>query len=154
MATPDWSAEKISAMETDKIRNLMNNALNGERDDIADLCEEVLLSRTKNNKPVLRASEFHFVCDPQRQLTENDNGTFWSGYWPLAKGHFANSVNFNSVVALHRPDKSPSFMRGKITRWEESAEGTVRFLARNTESPLNWTGDGQGPKGLKWIAVR
>lgn len=154
MAAPDWTAEKISALETDKIKNLMSNALKGNREDIAALCETELLNRTKNNKPILRVSEFHFVCDPQRNLTENGNGTFWSGYWNVAKGHFANTVNFNTTVALHKADKSASFLQGKITRWEESAEGTVRFLAKNTETPMDWVGEGAGTNGYKWLAVR
>jgi hypothetical protein len=154
MAAPEWTAEKVSALDIDKIKNLMSNALKANRADIVSTCETELLSRMKNGKPVIRVSQFHFVCDPARNLTENGNGTFWSGYWDVDKGHFANSVAFNTAIALHKPDKDGSFLQGKITRWEENAEGQVRFLAKNTEAQMDWVGEGDGVNGYKWIAVR
>ncbi len=154
MAAPAWTAEKIAALETDKIKTLMGNALKGKRQDIAGLCETALFSRMKNGRPETRVSEFHFVCDAQRSVTMNDNGTFWCGYFDIARGHFANSVNFSTQVALHASQKSPSFRQGKITRWEESAEGHIRFLVKPSENAMDWVGDGDGDKGCKWVVVR
>jgi hypothetical protein len=154
MAAPAWTAEKITALDTDKIKNLMGNALKGKRQDIADLCETELFSRMKNGKPETRVSQFHFICDPERSVTDNDNGTFWCGYFDIAKGHFANSVNFNTQVALHTSQKTPSYKQGKITRWEESAEGHIRFLVKPSDAPMDWVGEGDGDTGYKWVVVR
>src|SRR4051794_8589632 len=43
---------------------------------------------------------FHFVCDRERGVTLNPDGTFWTGTWVVDQVHARKGAKVNAYVAL------------------------------------------------------
>ena len=163
-----WDAEKISKLSTDALTNLCANATRLGEASVVDLCQVEIAKRTpakksREVKTASRSSEpvkgFHFVCDNERGVTRNQDGTFWSGTWVVSEKNAENALKSGAYVALHRSRAEPSYLQGTVTGWRKSPrerrygdqEAQTRFgidfLLQPTVQAYEWVGDATGEKG-------
>lgn len=175
--TVNWDAERISALENSKIEALRANALRMNKQETVLLCDEELAKRRPQKEPrPLKSGDksrlgevvvgFHFVCDRGRGVTNNDDGTFWTGTWVVAERNAAESLKNNGYVALHESKSDLSYLQGTIKQWRRSdrensysgqpakRETGIEFLITPTTAPLKWTGYGAGEKGYNWSVTK
>ena len=169
----DWTKERLSALSTDSLRNLCENAEKMSRADLVELCTIELQSRKPRRANNIRSSKirssdevvigFHFVCAKEQGVTHNADGTIWTGTWVIAQAHAERAAKVGSYVALHESKAGPSYLQGtikdfRISKRERSyAEGHVAqtefgidFLFAPNNTPYEWVGDGSGEKGYAW----
>src|SRR5690348_6113802 len=107
----ELSREKIESYDSDKSKTLRENATRLGKQDVVDLCDQILLSRKPPKKPKSiktsestnghYVSEYHFVCPNELGVTRNADGTVWSGTWVVAQKTATASEKYGAVVALH-----------------------------------------------------
>jgi len=166
-----WTAEKVSALSTDLVRTLRANAARLGSTAVIDLCDAELSKRQRpksSNSKIIRPDRtrvigFHFVCQQGQGVTNNGDGTAWSGTWVVDRQHAEYAVTLAAYVALHEAKSQPSYLQGEVLDWRSAkrqrkyAEGRstrietgVEFLMRLTDQPYSWRGDGSGEKGYRW----
>lgn len=150
-----WTTEKVREYDNDGVRNLRNNALAHGEEEIAALCDEVLLERKViKTKPKRHIVELHYICHNNLNVTEADNGRVRSGNWILAKEHCDLVVKNGVMLALYRNKKEKSFLQGKIVDWdpapEEPGQHRAKFTIEPTPEALEWVGEATGERGYKW----
>ena len=170
----DWTAERLESLSIDQLKNLRQNAEMRGNSEIVSLCAAELArrapKRVKNSSDTSRAtrkdqvvSGFHFVCDRERDVSFNPDGTFWTGTWVVRKSHAERGARDGAYIALHPTRAEPSYLQGTIKDWRRSerrkeyAEGVeaktkygVDFLVAPTKEPYQWVGDATGEKGYEW----
>jgi hypothetical protein len=144
---------------------------------IVDLCDAEMARRTpaRNKSPRAKpASEsrhnqvvigFHFVCDKEKGVTTNSDGTIWTGTWVVDRIHAQRAEKIRAYVALHATKANPSYLQGIVKGWRrtsrepEYADGRpvkielgIDFLVEPTNEPYQWNGAGAGEKGYLWGA--
>jgi hypothetical protein len=161
-----WSAEKLSELDKAKLEIVLANAKRAEKIDLVSLCEEEFSRRTPPKKPRLSSQRndgpvmgFHFVCKRDQGVSQNADGTFWTGTWVVAKERAEDGEKNCAYVALHEKKSEPSYLQGTIRGWRiasrdrqygevpiQTDEG-IDFLIEPTSVTLGWQGDGTGEKG-------
>jgi hypothetical protein len=162
----EWDKERVSKLDKKQLENLRENAAKRNNEPIVLLCDEEIAARSvpkrptrvsaDNNEPVLG---FHFVCDGEKGITRNSDGTIWSGTWVVDKRHAEHGAKIGSYVALHRTKAEPSYLQGRLKGWREAVREKrygdedaktafgVDFLIELTQHSYEWVGDGTGEKG-------
>lgn len=170
---PVWSIERLTAMETSQLKQLLANAQARGADELAALCEQVLATRgpvkktpassaTSSSSSGRRAardfvSEFHFVCENDRGVSTDGEGFFWTGSWVVPEDEIIKSMQAGGKLALHSSRADMSYRQGKILDYRKSDGDTAKkrnigfeFLVAADDVPLAWSGDGTGEKGYRW----
>ena len=91
----------------------------------------------------------HFVCRGNKNVTDNGNGTFDTGFWFVNPKHRA-TVEY---VALHDSKATTSYRQGRVISARDIPyEGKIRtiFTVRPEGGPRAWEGGGSGEKGFLW----
>ena len=171
----DWTPEQIATLPIEKVKTLRENAQKRGNNAVVGLCDDDLVRRTttQNKSPKIKAKPesrygqvvvgFHFVCDKEKGVITNSDGTFWSGTWVVDQIHAERGEKIGAYVALHATKAEPSYLQGVIKGWRKSdreqeyAEGRpvriehgIDFLLEPTNAPYQWNGDGSGEKGYLW----
>lgn len=167
---PIWTAERLAAMETAQLKQLLANAQARGASELAALCGEALAGRVGvAKKPATSSSsagkrtardvvsEFHFVCENDRGVTTDGEGFFWTGSWIVSEDEVIKSMKAGGKVALHSSRSDMSYRQGKILDYRKSDRDMVKkrnigieFLVAADDVALPWAGDGTGEKGYKW----
>ncbi|MFL9499901.1 hypothetical protein ACJMQP_07540 [Rhodopseudomonas palustris] len=161
----NWTAEKLAALDTVRLRTLRQNAIRLDAADLTELCDAALAARVPQRQAANRAyrqevgdivTEYHFVCRNDRGVTFNPDGSFWTASWVVAEGLLKRSMNFGAKLALHNSKLEPSYRQGLIKEYrlvDDFAEGEVEsridFLVVPDTQSLDWVGAGRGEKGYK-----
>ncbi len=111
-------------------------------------------------------SGFHFVCPREKGVTNNSDGTIWTGTWVVDKRLAQQSTKLGAYVALHAAKAEASYLQGVVKdyrtapREQEYAEGQlvkieygIDFLLEPTNEPYQWHGEGSGEKGYLWSPI-
>ncbi|MFK8253084.1 hypothetical protein [Ancylobacter terrae] len=169
---PDWSADRLRAMETPPLRQLLTNAQKRGASELAAMCEEVLAERSAPKRSVTVTvavtrsrpardfvAEFHFVCEGDRGVTSDGEGFFWTGSWIVSEEEVIKSIEHGGKLALHSSRSAPSYRQGKILDYRKTVRDMVKkrnvgieFLVAADDVVLAWSGDGTGEKGYKWAS--
>lgn len=154
-----WTLEKLSALSSDRLENLRQNALRAGDAKLAGECSDLQQSRKPGNANGGRSEApvvgFHFVCDNDYEVIPADNGRFWSGVWAVDQSHCDPAIAMRGYVALHETKRQNSYRQGYIVGWEvqKRSKGTtavgVSFLLQPFEQPMRWYGHGAGEKGYR-----
>ena len=127
-------------------------------------CETSGAKNTESEKGGIQAKGgpvigFHFVCENDRGVKVNPDGTFLTGTWVVDKRHAERAMKLKGYVALHSTRASPSYRQGTIKAWRlvdrEKQYGDqpariasgIEFIVQPTAEPYVWVGDGTGEKG-------
>jgi hypothetical protein len=166
-----WTAEKLSALELARLKVLRENAMRNGAVDLVAMCDSAIDLR----KPAASArsrkatdketgdlvTEFHFICQNDRGVKVNSDGTFWSTSWVVAEEVLQKSMKYGAKLALHSSKAEPSYRQGTIRdyqRIDDFAEGDVKFridfLVVSDETPLAWAGSDAGEKRAKSSGMR
>lgn len=168
-----WSKDKIAALSNAEIKSLRENAGQKGRQDIIDICDEELTRRrpvrtkktigTTEDRKGQYVCEFHFVCPSELGITQNQDGTSWTGTWVVAERYAELGERYGAVVALHISKAESSYLQGVIKDWRKSPrqrrytgeqltqrEEGIDFLLQTFDTPLPWKGDATGEKGYAW----
>ena len=165
----EWNAEKVSALTTDQIKTLKENAA-GKSELLEALCDEELAKRKPKKIKLLKSHDhgetvplgFHFKCVKGQGLVNDERGV-WTGVWVVAKDLAEKAAQAGSYVALHERKAEPSYLQGKILdcrvkprerRYAEDQEVKtpwgMEFLIEPTDQPYGWVGDSAGERGYAW----
>lgn len=155
-----WSIEKVQNLDTERVKSLRANALRLGEDEVASLCDQVLVERKViKSKPNRHIAELHYHCPSRLNLTQVADGRFRSGNWVIAEQHCDSVVKNGAILALHENRSSKSFFQGRIIDWE-TAPPEIKpselefhraiFLVEPTSEPLDWFGEATGERGYKW----
>jgi hypothetical protein len=117
-SSSEWTAERVSTMTIQQLKNLRENAIRLGDDAVAALCKAAIENRVPPNKKAQRvfsaprADEvvigFHFVCPEGKGVTSNVDGTVWTGTWVVDKEHAEIGSKIGAYVALHRKKSESS----------------------------------------------
>ena len=168
MRVPLWTPEKLAGLDNLQLKQLRANAAARPDPELVRLCDEQIASR---RPPTVRARQnsaragegfvggYHFVCQNDRGVTLNPDGTFWSGSWVVAEAHAEKSLAAGAYLALHSSRTEPSYRQGQIIGFRKSPRSMIskhnegiEFHVRSEAHPYAWTGDGTGEKGYKWLS--
>ena len=166
---PDWSIERLRAMETPQLKQLLENAAKRGVSDLASRCEDVLAERrtevkrpapsSSRRRPGDFVSEFHFVCENDRGVSTDGEGFFWSGSWVVPESDVIKGIQEGARLALHRSRNEPSYRQGKIIDYRltdgemvKKRNTGIEFLVAADGAALAWFGDGTGEKGYRWAS--
>lgn len=157
---PAWTFENVKQLDTQRVQNLRTNALNLGNEEVAHLCDEVLLERNViNRRPKRHIVELHYHCPNRLNLKEVEGGRFRSGNWVIAEQHCDPAIQHGAILALHTSRSAKSFFQGKVVAWEtappEKGPNDLElhraiFVVEPTSDPLEWVGDATGERGYKW----
>lgn len=173
----DWTPERIAGLRIESVKILRENARKRGNNEVVDLCDADIARRApiRNKSPRVKTTAethddqvvvgFHFVCDREKGVTTNPNGTIWTGTWVVDQVHVERAERIRAYVALHQTKAEPSYLQGTVKGWrravrgQEYAEGRptkteygIDFLLEPTSEPYQWNGDGAGEKGYLWSA--
>ncbi len=170
----EWNEEAISNLSLKEIENLRDNGLRHKADALVALCESEIAKRRslkpKANEKAMRQNprkgadviEFDFVCDRDRGVTHNPDGTFWSGVWVVDQRHAERAAEIGAHLALHELKSQKSYLQGIVKGWRKvqrdrqygdnpaKREEGIDFWVFPTNMPLGWVGTASGEKGYKW----
>ncbi|MBB3773253.1 hypothetical protein FHS55_003886 [Angulomicrobium tetraedrale] len=172
---PDWSIDRLRAMETPQLKQLLANAEKRGASDLAAQCEEVLAERGPTSRgatPSGRASSggataarrvtrsgvsaFHFVCENDRGVSMDGERFFWTGFWIVPEDEVIRAVKSGARLALHKSRTEPSYRQGKILDYRISPEDAgkkrnvgIEFLVAADDAALAWSGEGADEKGYR-----
>ena len=172
----EWSTERVAARSTDEIKSLRENAIRAGETEIVALCNSELARRSPPKTRIVKVKTgarirvgkivggFHFVCDREKGVTNNPDGTFWTGTWVVDEEHAERGLKISAYVALHAARSEPSYRQGVMTGWRKAPreseyadgqpvkiESGIDFLLTPTHQPYNWVGEATGEKGYLWI---
>ncbi len=161
-----WDEQQVAVLSATALKNLRNNAIRKGAVEVVSLCDAELAKRPmKKAAPTKRkvanngryVTGFHFVCDADRGVTMNPDGTFWSGVWVVDEAHAANAPNVGAYLALHKTRGAASYRQGLVRDWRKATrniaaktEDGIEFLVEPMEQPYDWVGAGTGEKGYQW----
>jgi hypothetical protein len=162
-----WDEQSVAALSSAELQKLRNNALRIGSITVATLCDAELAKRPTRIKAAPKARKvaqngryvtgFHFVCDADKGVTMNPDGTFWSGVWVVDEIHGANAPKVGAYLALHKTRAEPSYRQGLVKDWRKTmrniaakTEDGIEFLIEPTDQPYEWVGAGTGEKGYRW----
>ncbi|KFB08461.1 hypothetical protein [Nitratireductor basaltis] len=158
-----YTPERITAMSTEDIRTLQNNARRLGADDVVAMCQEELQKRAPAKaKRVVGVNKgyvagYHFVCAKDHGVTFESDGRFRSRSWVVAEENVANSLRNGAYIALHESRSLPSYRQGKIVGYEVVDRGLmgkdntgIEFIVEADDLNREWVGDGTGEKGYLW----
>jgi hypothetical protein len=160
-----WNEQSVAALTSTELQNLRNNALRRGATNVVTLCDAELAKRpikaaSKEHKAANNGryvTGFHFVCDADKGVTMNPDGTFWSGVWVVDEIHAANAPNVGTYLALHKTRAEPSYRQGFVRGWRKTTrniaaktEDGIEFLIEPTDEAYDWVGAGTGEKGYRW----
>jgi hypothetical protein len=168
VAAHNWTAEKLSALDSIRLKTVKDNAARHGADALIVMCDAELDSRKSNtikrSPKTVRGeagdgyivTEYHFVCRNDRGVTFNSDGTFWSTSWVAAEDVVKKSIQFGARLALHNSKAESSYRQGIIKGYrkvDDFADGKVEsridFLVISESQTLEWAGLATGEKGYK-----
>jgi hypothetical protein len=174
MAKIVWDAERIANLTLPELESLRANASRLASNEIVNLCDAELVTRrpkrtvsqptrkTRASDPGRDVVGFHFVCDRDKGVTQNPDGTFWSGTWVVDERHAVRGLELGAYVALHSSKVEVSYRQGIVRGWRKverearygdepvKTERGIDFLLEPTNEPYDWIGSGAGEKGYAW----
>jgi hypothetical protein len=167
---PNWTREKLAELSKSDLQLLIRNAIKREAQELVSLCEEEMKSRkslktttsSSSNKNALSeyVAGYHFVCERDKGVRSDVEGTFWSGSWVVSKENAEKSLKFGAYVALHESKAQPSYRLGLMIGFQVSERDMVdkdnlgiEFHLREVQGSRDWQGGGSGEKGYLWAAV-
>ena len=167
MKAGDWTAEKLGALDTKPLRELRANAERLNANDLVERCDAELTRRApapkqRNANPQQRNSieyvaEYHFVCERDRGVVFEPDGTFWTGSWVVASYEVSRSIKHGAHVALHESKAEPSYRQGRLVGSRPMPRTMIKktntglaLRVMPTDSSLIWAGNGAGEKGYRW----
>lgn len=170
MKSPLWDVEALSKLDKSQLQALLANANRLNNGELAARCEQELLRRVPEKAKRASAKEnntegdfvagYHFVCAGSRGAIINDDGTFWTGSWVVARENVDKSIKFNAYVALHESKNEMSYLQGDIVEYRlrerdmvDKENVGIEFRCRKTTKPLMWNGGGSGEKGYLWGSI-
>jgi hypothetical protein len=153
-----WTSEKLSAKSIQDLELIRKRALEKSNNELVALCDAEI-ARQKPPKKISSAPDkpikgIHLVCQSERGVVRNSDGTFWSGTWVVAKEHAEAGVVNGIYVALHEKHSEPSYLQGLLKAWEPAVrqaidpneeiqtEWGIKFLLEPVLTPFPWRGDG------------
>jgi hypothetical protein len=167
MKAPLWSAEKLKDRTLKEVEQIRENAAKRSVLELVDLCDAELATRVRPQRVTRRQSTqisetdvvtgYHFVCQANRGVEANEDGTFWSGSWIVAEQNVRKSLKYGAYIALHNSKSELSYRQGRLIDYRKSArsmvsknEEGIEFKIQPEEDPYEWVGNGAGEKGYKW----
>src|SRR4051794_18083508 len=98
-----WTSEKLSAKSIQDLELIRKRALEKSNNELVALCDAEI-ARQKPPKKISSAPDkpikgIHLVCQSERGVVRNSDGTFWSGTWVVAKEHAEAGVVNGIYVA-------------------------------------------------------
>jgi hypothetical protein len=171
MKSPVWSPEKLQALTQARLEQLRDNARRLGNEEVLEACNLILSSRAPVGRPVRTSAPkssdldvvtgYHFVCQSDRGVELNTDGTFWSGSWVVAEENVRTSLKYGAYVALHNSKSEPSYRQGDLVDYRKGSRGMVaksedgiEFRVRPTPIPYTWVGAGAGEKGYAWSKLK
>ena len=91
----------------------------------------------------------HFVCRDDLNVTENEDGTFETGFWKVSSKWAGTGL----TIALHQDRQSPSYRQGQVLSVKSciyNGHSRLIFVVRPSKESLPWTGKGTGEKGYRY----
>jgi hypothetical protein len=166
-----WTVEKLSALELARLKVVRENASRNGVADLVAMCDSAIELRkpaasARSRKATDReigdlVTEYHFICQNDRGVKFNSDGTFWSTSWVVAEEVLQKSMRYGAKLALHSSKAESSYRQGTIRdyqRIDDFAEGAVEFridfLVAPDDTPLVWAGSGAGEKRAKSSGMR
>jgi hypothetical protein len=133
----EWTPGRVSALSLDRLKCLRVNALRYEDHYLVSLCDAEIASRVLSPKAARTVSRrsgrsgrfvtgFHFVCERDKGVTTNSDGTFWTGTWVVDQRHAERAPAVNAYVALHATKSEPSYRQGVVRGRPRLAESRTR----------------------------
>ena len=170
MKEPLWSLERLASLDKIQIKSLINNANRLKNSSLVQLCEQELLARVplKRVRETNKESEiiadfvagYHFVCGGRRGVIDNEDGTFWTGSWVVARDNVDKSIKFGAYVALHEVKNELSYLQGDIIGYRlrerdmvDKENVGIEFHCHKSAIGLMWNGGGSGEKGYLWGSI-
>jgi hypothetical protein len=167
MKSPVWTPERLKALARNQLEQLRDNAKRLSNPELLATCEAELASRATPIRtpriPSSRTSEtdvvigYHFVCQADRGVEVNDDGTFWSGSWVVSEQNVQNSLKYGAYLALHSSKAELPYRQGNIIDYRKTSrsmisknEDGIEFKVQAGSAPYEWIGSGAGEKGYKW----
>lgn len=168
----DWP-RLLGKMSPGELKATRNNAIRLGNANVLSLCDAEAAKRspkrprTKSvgaSRTKLPVKGLHFVCPQETGVTQNPDGTIWTGTWVVDARHAKQGARSGAYVALHTAKSESSYLQGTIKDWRQSpreqeyADGRpaktrfgIDFLLELTQSPYEWKGDGSGEKGYAYM---
>jgi hypothetical protein len=167
---PNWTPGRLASLKKQELEALLKNAAKQGASAIVALCEDELSSR----KPAKRSPQnssfaknsgdyvagYHFVCERDKGVRPDKDGTFWSGSWVVSKMNADKSLKYGAYVALHASKAESSYRLGKLIAFQVTERDMVdkdnlgiEFHLREMEGTREWFGGGSGEKGYLWASV-
>jgi hypothetical protein len=81
---------------------------------VRELGDQPKKSSFKSNNSGRAVRGFHFVCRAGKGVVYNDDGTFRSGSWVVAKEHAQRAERITAYVALHERQSDQSYLQGIV----------------------------------------
>jgi hypothetical protein len=167
MKAPLWTAEKLKEKSLKELEQLRENAANRSVQELVELCDAELSTRVRPQRAVRKRSPqtsetdvvtgYHFVCQNDRGVEANSDGTFWSGSWIVAERNVRESLKYGAYLALHSLKSELSYRQGRLIDYRKAArsmvsknEEGIEFKVQSEDTPYEWVGNGAGEKGYKW----
>lgn len=163
-----WTPERLAKLALKELRSLHDNALRKNAIEVVSLCEQELACRASiktSRAPTERIKSdkgsivigYHFVCKNSKGVIDNNNGTFWTGSWVVARKNVDESIRYGAYVALHESKDKPSYRQGQILEYRLRERDMVdrdnigiEFKIAEDDKPRLWVGDGSAEKGYNW----
>jgi hypothetical protein len=167
MKSPIWTSDKLRDLSLKELEQLRLNAEKRSSSDLVAICDVELGTRVKPVRSMRRRSPqtsetdvvsgYHFVCQDNRGVEINSDGTFWSGSWIVAEQNVQNSLKYGAYLALHEAKSERSYRQGTIIGYRKAArsmvsksEEGIEFRVQPENIQYEWVGNGAGEKGYKW----
>jgi hypothetical protein len=123
MKTPIWTSNKLKALTRSQLEQLRDNAKRLSNSELVANCEAELATRAEPRRAARALSSrtsdtdvvvgYHFVCQTDRGVEVNEDGTFWSGSWVVSEQNVQNSLRYGAYLALHNSKVSRLTVRAR-----------------------------------------
>jgi hypothetical protein len=126
-----YDPKYLAELSTPKLKVLRENAVRLAPDVVA-LCNAELSRRKPSRASSKRAvamsahssddvvAGFHFICPRGRGVTNNSDGTVWTGTWVIAERHAVIASKIGAYVALHVTKSEGSYLQGVVKDYKLS----------------------------------
>lgn len=164
-----WTPERLDTLSRGELVQLRANAERLSNEQLVTDCDAALERQPKPSPKRVAAARapkksvtdvvvgYHFVCQYDRGVETNGDGTFWSGSWVVAEDNVKNSLKHGAYLALHSSKSEASYRQGKIVDYRKTTRtidakttDALEFKVEPEDSQYEWVGQGAGEKGYKW----
>lgn len=153
-----WTDEMLIALEPAKLEQVRLNAQERGEYALSNRCLAIQQTRRPLRNSANPVVGFHFLCRGDYEVTEVNDGKFWSGVWVVGEEHCEPAIRLRGYIALHSSRTALSYRQGQILDWKleprtkgKTAMG-ISFLADPVIPPQRWYGDATGEKGYRRLS--